>query len=655
MANIQEYLNKILSARYGKDVRQSIHDGISAINDEVVDYGTTASEAAMLAESAMRDAENARDATYNYKEEATNAALSASTSTEDAHDYAADASQSAASASTYMSYAEEYALDAQDYAEQAERIAEGLGGTLIPMGTITFAELPDTSKSGYLYNISNEFTTTARFKEGSGRTIPAGSNVFYTADGYWDVLAGSPVTGVKGSAESSYRRGNVNITPANIGLGNVPNVSTNNQTPTYTASTSLTALTSGEKLSVAFGKIAKAIADLISHLADTVSHITALERTAWNNAKDKSDVTNIAYGTCTTAGNVSEKVVTLDGNDNWTLKKGAIIMVKFTNSNSASNVTLNVNGTGGKQIWYGTSVHTGNSAVVSGEQGRYHMYVYDGTYWAWVSHGQDANTTYTNQVLGQGYATCTTAAATTAKVATLSGYTKTLYGIVAVKFTYAVPANATLNINNRGASAIYYRGSAITAGVIKAGNTATFMYDGSYYQLLTIDKLTASDVGAVSTGGGTLTGQISGENGDGDETWYIDEDGYAQLVRLNGTNVPANPKFTDTVVSVTNGHLLKNLTVNASAGTETVLDTISVANGTYLVSVNIRSDATFTGRWFTRLNSEGDWKLFNNSPTTINYTTIVTVTNGTIPINFMPDNAVSGVTLYSDIGIIKLF
>lgn len=359
-------------------------------------------------------------------------------------------------------------------------------------------------------------------------------------------------------------------------------------------------------------------------------------------------------GTCDTAGNVAEKVVTLEGNDNWELKKGAIIMVKFTNSNSASNVTLNVNGTGGKQIWYGTSVHTGNSAVVSGEQGRYHMYVYDGTYWAWVSHGQDANTTYTNQVLGQGYATCTTSAATTAKVATLSRYGKTLGGIVAVKFTYAVPANATLNINNRGASAIYYRGSAITAGVIKAGNTATFMYDGSYYQLLTIDKLTASDVGAVSRSGDTLEGQISGINADGDETWYIDEDGWAQLVRLNGTDVPANPKFTDTVVSVTNGHRLKTLTINASAGTETVLDTISVANGTYLVTVNIRSDATFTGRWFTRL-SEGDWMLFNNSPTTTNYTTIVTVTNGTIPINFMPDNAVSGVTLYSDIGIIKLF
>lgn len=35
--------------------------------------------------------------------------------------------------------------------------------------------------------------------------------------------AASGVTGVKGSSESSYRTGNVNITKANIGLGNVPN------------------------------------------------------------------------------------------------------------------------------------------------------------------------------------------------------------------------------------------------------------------------------------------------------------------------------------------------------------------------------------------------------------------------------------------------
>ena len=60
-----------------------------------------------------------------------------------------------------------------------------------------------------------------------------------------------------------------NVTKTQVGLGNVPNVATNDQTPTYTAASANTALTSGEKLSVAMGKIAKAVSSLISHLANT--------------------------------------------------------------------------------------------------------------------------------------------------------------------------------------------------------------------------------------------------------------------------------------------------------------------------------------------------------------------------------------------------
>ena len=44
-------------------------------------------------------------------------------------------------------------------------------------------------------------------------------------------------------------------TKSDVGLGNVPNVATNDQTPTYTEASSLAKLTSGEKLSVAFGNI----------------------------------------------------------------------------------------------------------------------------------------------------------------------------------------------------------------------------------------------------------------------------------------------------------------------------------------------------------------------------------------------------------------
>lgn len=48
------------------------------------------------------------------------------------------------------------------------------------------------------------------------------------------ITGGGVVTGVKGSAEAEYRLGNVNITPANIGLGNVDNTSDANK-PVSTA------------------------------------------------------------------------------------------------------------------------------------------------------------------------------------------------------------------------------------------------------------------------------------------------------------------------------------------------------------------------------------------------------------------------------------
>lgn len=66
-------------------------------------------------------------------------------------------------------------------------------GLIRPLGTITFAELPESPTSGDSYDISNSFTTDNRFKEGAGKKYPGGVNVYYTADGYWDILAGKPI------------------------------------------------------------------------------------------------------------------------------------------------------------------------------------------------------------------------------------------------------------------------------------------------------------------------------------------------------------------------------------------------------------------------------------------------------------------------------
>lgn len=188
------------------------------------------------------------------------------------------------------------------------------------------------------------------------------------------------------------------------------------------------------------------------------------------------------YGVCSTAAETVAKTVQIDG---FKLVEGARVTIKFTNANSIASPTLNVSGTGAYPMYrYGTTTLSTGTTTTGWVAGAIQVFTFDGT--GWIRDYWN-NTTYSNASLGQGYATCSTAAATTAKTASLSSYALTTGGIVAVKFTHDVPANATLNINSKGAKAIYHRGAKITAGVIKAGDIATFIYS-SYYHLISIDR-----------------------------------------------------------------------------------------------------------------------------------------------------------------------
>lgn len=83
------------------------------------------------------------------------------------------------------------------------------------------------------------------------------------------------------------------------------------------------------------------------------------------------------------------------------------------------------------------------------------------------------------------YCTCSTAAATAAKVVSLTGFTLATGSKVLVKFTVTNTAsNPTLNVNNTGAKAIYYRGSAISAGYLGANTVYEFVYTGTNYELI---------------------------------------------------------------------------------------------------------------------------------------------------------------------------
>ena len=380
---------------------------------------TSETNAATYAANASNSENNAAISEANAKKSETNAAANASNASASAE----EASTSAANANNSMNKAAGSATNAKTsetaakqsetnasvseqealkYANQVKAISESFSGALKPLGTVTFAKLPSTedASAGDMYNISDEFTTTAQFKEGAGKLIPAGSNVYLTEDRYWDCLAGSPVTGVKGNSETTYRRGNVNITPANIGLGNVSN---NKQVKGLASGT-----TNGHV--VIFGKDGYTVEDsgftlgtsvpANAKFTDTTYEEASTSANGLMSATDKTNLntlmSTLTLAVCSTARNVAAKVATLS---DFVLKPGAKIAVKFTDTTttnpSSGNLTLNVNGTGAKNIaftrngTFGTLTYNNAGAFYNNLT---HIFTYNGTYWVCLSYNADNNT-----------------------------------------------------------------------------------------------------------------------------------------------------------------------------------------------------------------------------------------------------------------------
>lgn len=208
----------------------------------------SATAATQKAEEAANSAEAALTSETNAKTSETNAGASeeaAGQSAASAGESASAASVKAVEAATYADTAKSYAIGtegevrpedavdnaksysdlakmltekAQELLDQAQKIvAAASTGALVPAGTILFKDLPVNPQVGYMYNISDDFTTDNRFVEGTGVFYRAGANVYWTKNGQWDVMVGVQVTGVKGAVETTYRTGNVNLTLANIG------------------------------------------------------------------------------------------------------------------------------------------------------------------------------------------------------------------------------------------------------------------------------------------------------------------------------------------------------------------------------------------------------------------------------------------------------
>lgn len=67
--------------------------------------------------------------------------------------------------------------------EVDNKVSAALTSAIVPKGTVTYSNLPTPAKAnlGYMYNVSDAFTTDARFVDGASKKYEAGANVYVVA------------------------------------------------------------------------------------------------------------------------------------------------------------------------------------------------------------------------------------------------------------------------------------------------------------------------------------------------------------------------------------------------------------------------------------------------------------------------------------------
>lgn len=211
-------------------------------------------------------------------------------------------------------------------------------------------------------------------------------------------------------------------------------------------------------------------------------------------ASGNTDHRKSFYGTCSTAAATAAKVVSLSSATGWELVAGTVVGVKFTNTNTANNPTLNINSTGAKSIWANNAALTTSNLWYAGEAARVHYYMYDGTYWVFMGHSYDwnSNTTYS---AGTGLSL----SSTTFSVKT--GYTTS-------GNNRAVQADSSGNLYVTQKDTTY---SSMTAAEITAGNgtTARLITPANLKTAIETwserDIIQAAGTGTTSLAAGTIT------------------------------------------------------------------------------------------------------------------------------------------------------
>ena len=261
--------------------------------------------------------------------------------------------------------------------------------------------------------------------------------------------------------------------------------------------------------------------------ADTAD--TATSATKWTTSRNingmlvNGTANRINYGICTSSAATKAKTVAITG---FGLITGSEIVVDFTNGNSDSGSTLNVNDTGAKNLYWNNALIPNNLI----EANKLYPFRYNGIQWeavstiysskAGLSNTASVANAWKNNINVNGmlingtsnrinYGTCNTAGSTAAKVVNLSGFGLAIGSEISVKFRYTnTVENPTLKVGTLGAFPIYYRGKPIPYHVLLANKIYTFKYDQGVWNLVgnasSLNKtyLTYSDLGTTASSPG---------------------------------------------------------------------------------------------------------------------------------------------------------
>lgn len=119
---------------------------------------------------------------------------------------------------------------------------------------------------------------------------------------------------------------------------------------------------------------------------DTYVPFAKTNRQLTESSVNKKTTVDSFYGTCDTAAATAAKVITVvDTDNNFSLRPGVLVTVKFDNVNTANNPTFNVNNTGAKSVSYNNAVVSTDSLWAGGDSAP-SLYVYDGTNWVLLAY-----------------------------------------------------------------------------------------------------------------------------------------------------------------------------------------------------------------------------------------------------------------------------